>query len=153
MMKYHTLSILVITVFAAFFSHAAWAACEVDVEVGDNLQYSTDVIEVDADCESVTINLTHTGSLPAEAMGHNWVLSADSDFKDIANAGMSAGLEQDYLPADDERILAATEIIGGGESTSVSFSLDGLDPDGSYTYFCSFPGHWAAMNGAFRIVQ
>ena len=152
-MKYDTLSILVITLFAAFFSHTARAACDIDVEVGDNLEYSTDVIEVDADCESVTINLTHTGSLPAEAMGHNWVLSADSDFKDIANAGMSAGLEQDYLPADDERIIAATEVVGGGESTSISFSLDGLDPEGSYTYFCSFPGHWAAMNGTFRILQ
>lgn len=151
-MRYQPLSILVITVFAAFLSHAARAACEVDVEVGDNLEYSTDVIEVDADCASVTINLAHTGSLPAEAMGHNWVLSAASDFKAIANAGMSAGLEQDYLPADDERILAATEIVGGGESTSISFSLEGLDPDGSYTYFCSFPGHWAAMNATFRIV-
>ena len=152
-MKYHTLSVLVIAVFAAFFSHAARAACDIDVEVGDNLEFSTDVIEVDADCESVTINLTHTGSLPAEAMGHNWVLSAESDFKDIANAGMSAGLEQDYLPADDDRIIAATEVVGGGESTNVSFSLDGLEPDGAYTYFCSFPGHWAAMNGTFRIRQ
>jgi len=152
-MKYPARSIVVTGFFAAFFSHAAWATCDVDVEVGDNLQYSTDVIEVDADCESVTINLTHSGSLPAEAMGHNWVLSAKSDFKDIANAGISAGLEQDYLPADDERILAATEVIGGGESTSISFSIDGLDPQGSYSYFCSFPGHWAAMNGTFRILQ
>ena len=153
MMKYQTLSVLLITVFAACFSHAVRAACEVVVEVGDNLEYSKDVIEVDADCESVTINLTHTGTLPPEAMGHNWVLSAESDFKDIANAGMSAGLEQDYLPADDDRIIAATEVVGGGESTSISFSIDGLEPDGAYTYFCSFPGHWAAMNGTFRILQ
>jgi len=152
-MKYTARSIVIASGFAAFFSHAAWADCEFDIEVGDTLQYSTDVIEVDADCETVTVNLTHTGSLPAEAMGHNWVLSAESDFKDIANAGMSAGFEQGYLPADDERILAATEIIGGGASTSISFSIDGLDPEGSYSFFCSFPGHWAAMNGTFRILQ
>ena len=96
----------------------------------------------------MTINLTHTGNLPAVAMGHNWVLSATADFKAVASAGMAVGLEQDYLPAEDDRILAATSIIGGGESTSTSFSIDSLDPDGSYTFFCSFPGHSAVMNGS-----
>jgi len=132
-------------------SPPALAACEFDVEAGDTLQFSTDVIEVDGDCESVKISLTHTGKLPAAAMGHNWVLSADSDFQAIANAGMSAGLDQNYLPPGDERIIAATDVIGGGESTSIEFSVNDLDPDGSYTFFCSFPGHWAAMKGEFRL--
>lgn len=144
--------VLVLATSGLLFSPVAQAACEFDIEVGDTLQYSTDVIEADADCESVTINLKHTGQLPAAAMGHNWVLSADSDFQAIANAGMSAGLEQDYLPPDDERVLAATEVIGGGESTRIEFSIDALDPDGSYTFFCSFPGHWAAMKGTFRLI-
>jgi len=145
-------SILAVAAGAALFSPAAQAACEFDIEVGDTLQYSTDVIEADADCESITIHLTHTGKLPAAAMGHNWVLSADSDFRAVANAGMASGLEQDYLPPDDERVLAATEVIGGGESTRIEFSIDALDPDGSYTFFCSFPGHWAAMKGTFRLI-
>jgi len=144
--------VLVLATSGLLFSPVAQAACEFDIEVGDTLQYSTDVIEADADCESVTINLKHTGQLPAAAMGHNWVLGADSDFQAIANAGMSAGLEQDYLPPDDERVLAATEVIGGGESTRIEFSIDALDPDGSYTFFCSFPGHWAAMKGTFRLI-
>jgi azurin len=131
---------------------AASAACEIDVEVGDNLEFSTDSIEVEASCETVTINLAHTGNLPEVAMGHNWVLAAESDVDAIANAGIAAGLEQDYLPPDDERILAATEIIGGGESTSISFSIDSLDPDGSYLFFCSFPGHAAVMRGPFNIL-
>lgn len=147
----HVLSIAALAFAAFFFSPAALAACEIDVEVGDALAYNKDVIEVDGDCEQVTINLTHTGQLPAQAMGHNWVLSASSDFKDIANAGMSAGLEQNYLPSDDDRIIAATDIVGGGESTSVTFSLDQVDPDGSYTFFCSFPGHWSVMNGTFLV--
>jgi len=137
---------------ALFFSPATLAACEIDVAVGDSLQFSKEKIEVESTCERVTVNLEHTGNLPAEAMGHNWVLSADADAKAIVQAGMKAGLENEYLPANDDRIIAATEIIGGGESTSVSFSIDDLDPSGSYTFFCSFPGHYPAMSGSFEII-
>jgi len=48
-------------------------------------------------------------------------------------------------------VLAATEVIGGGESTTITFSLDALDPAGDYQFFCSFPGHYGLMKGAFRI--
>ena len=142
----------VLAVFGLVLSSVAFADCEIDVEVGDSLQFSTPEIEVEASCESVTVNLTHTGQLPAIAMGHNWVLSTDADYEAIAIAGMAAGLEGNYLPADDDRIIAATPIIGGGESTNVSFSIAWLDAGESYTFFCSFPGHWSVMKGNFRIV-
>jgi len=150
-MRNSCLQPIALAVGVLFLSPVAVAACEIDIEAGDSLAFSKGVIEVDADCESVTIELTHTGTLPEAAMGHNWVLSASDDFKGIANAGMSGGLEQNYLPADDDRIIAATEIVGGGESTGVTFSIDRLDPEGSYTFFCSFPGHWSVMNGTFLL--
>lgn len=140
------------TLLPLLLANGAFAACEFDVEVGDSLQFSVSEIEVEASCESVTINLTHTGQLPAAAMGHNWVLTTDADFQDVATAGMGVGLEGNYVPSDDDRVIAATEIIGGGESTSVSFAIGDLDAAGSYTFFCSFPGHWSIMKGSFRIV-
>ena len=142
----------VLALLGLFLSNVAIAECEINVDVGDSLEFSTDSIEVEASCDKVTVNLNHTGELPAIAMGHNWVLSADADFEAIATAGQSAGLEGNYLPADDERIIAATRIIGGGESTSVSFSIAGLNSGESYTFFCSFPGHWTVMKGSFSIV-
>ena len=129
----------------------AFAACEFDVGVGDTLVYDTESIEVDASCDSVTINLTHSGALPAAAMGHNWVLAASADVDALATAGMASGLEGNYLPADDDRIIASTKIIGGGESTTLTFSVAELDKAGDYTFFCSFPGHWAVMRGAFKL--
>ncbi|NKI35371.1 azurin [Wenzhouxiangella sp. XN79A] len=141
-----------IALLAAAFSPAAFAACDIEIAAGDNLAFDRDVIEVDASCETVTVTLTHTGSLPAAAMGHNWVLSRTADYQDIGTAGMSAGLEQDYLPPGDDRVIAATRIIGGGETAEVSFSLEDLDPDGDYTFFCSFPGHWGVMKGKFRLL-
>ena len=48
--------------------------------------------------------------------------------------------------------LAATTVIGGGQETSVSFSIDSLVVGDGYTFFCSFPGHYAIMKGAFKVI-
>ncbi len=109
-------------------------------------------ISVETTCETVNITLSHTGNLPVEAMGHNWVLSKESEYQAIAMAGMSTGVVGNYLPDGDERIIAATKLIGGGEETSLSFSIANLDSSQAYAFFCSFPGHWGVMKGVFKIV-
>ncbi|MFN2329629.1 MAG: azurin [Chromatocurvus sp.] len=126
----------------------AGTSCEFEVEVGDNLQYSVSQIAAPAACSEFTITLSHTGQLPANAMGHNWVLVPKGAGPDIAKAGISKGLDGNYL-ADDDRIIAATEVIGGGESTRITFALEGLA--GDYTYICTYPGHGAAMIGTFTV--
>ncbi len=60
---------------------------------------------------------------------------------------MKAGKEQEYVPADDDRVIAHTSMIGGGETTSVRFDTSNLESGGDYTFFCSFPGHYGMMNG------
>ena len=116
------------------------------------MQFNTMAMEAPSSCAEITVTLVHTGNLPKEAMGHNWVLTTDSDFMPVAQAGMGAGLANNYLPPGDDRVIAATNIIGGGESTSVTFSTSGLAAGQSYTYFCSFVGHWAVMKGSFKLV-
>ena len=64
----------------------------------------------------------------------------------IATAGMSAGAAADYLPAGDKRVIAHTPLVGGGASTSASFPGNALKA-GDYSFFCSFPGHFALMKG------
>ena len=63
---------------------------------------------------------------------------------------MSAGADNNYLPKDDPRVLAHTKLVGGGESTSVTFKTDGLAGK-DLTFFCSFPGHFAMMKGTFKV--
>ena len=60
---------------------------------------------------------------------------------------MSAGLPNNYVPKDDKRIIAHTKVVGGGESTSITFPTSSLKKGGDYTFFCSFPGHWSVMKG------
>ena len=62
-------------------------------------------------------------------------------------AGMKAPIADSHLPKGDARVLAATKIIGGGQSTSVTFPTSKLTKGGDYSFFCSFPGHFGLMKG------
>jgi azurin len=145
------INLSVLVALAFMHAQAAFAACEFDIEVGDGLWFSAKEMVVDSSCPHVTVNLSHTGQLPVNAMGHNWVLSKTADVQAIANDGLAVGVGQGYLTPDDSRVIAATKMIGGGESASVTFTLEGVDAQGDYQFFCSFPGHWGAMKGAFVV--
>ena len=127
------------------------AACTFDVEVGDYLKFSAADMTVEKSCESITVNLTHAGSLPANVMGHNWVLAASNDVDAVAADGMQAGLDAKYVKADDSRVLAVSAVVGGGETTSVNFSTTDLTAGGDYMFFCSVPGHSYNMRGMFVV--
>lgn len=104
-------------------------------------------LKVAADCTEVVLTLKHVGKLPKETMGHNWVLAKSADFQALANAGIAAGIAKDYIPAGDKRVIASTKLVGGGQSTLVKFSTSQLTKGGDYTFYCSFPGHYALMKG------
>lgn len=123
--------------------------CNLAIEGNDLMKYNVTELKVGADCTDVELTLKHVGKLPKQTMGHNWVLTQTTDYTAVANAGMAAGLDKDYLPVDDKRIIAHTKVIGGGESTSVKFPVSKLTKGGDYTFFCSFPGHYGLMRGKF----
>lgn len=127
------------------------AECSATVDSTDQMMYDVKAIEIDKSCKSFTVNLTHSGNLPKNVMGHNWVLTKESDMSAVASEGMAAGIDKEYLKADDARILAHTRIIGGGEKDSVTFDVSKLDPAEKYQFFCTFPGHIAMMKGAVTL--
>lgn len=135
---------------AALGSEAHAQECTLVVEGNDQIQFVQTEMRVSASCDEVTVTLKHIGQLAANIMGHNWVLTTTADFQAVAQEGQSAG-PPDFLPADDDRIIAATAVIGGGEEVSITFDISELEPGGDYTYFCSFPGHFVLMNGKFII--
>ncbi|HMN35484.1 MAG TPA: azurin [Chiayiivirga sp.] len=121
--------------------------CELSIDSTDQMTFSAKELSVGADCTEVKLTLHHVGKLAKNVMGHNWVLTKTADYQPVAQDGMKAGLDADYLKADDDRIIAHTALIGGGETTSVTFPVSKLEKGGDYTFFCSFPGHWAVMHG------
>ncbi|MGQ7247739.1 azurin [Halomonas sp. V046] len=125
-------------------------ACSMTISSNDQMQFDKSELSVPASCETVSLTLEHAGTMDKTVMGHNWVLAGTDDYEEIAKAGMQAGLDNQYLPPDDERILAATDVIGGGESTTIEFSTDALEGR-DLTFFCSFPGHYSMMKGSFTV--
>ena len=136
--------------WAGFYGTAWGQECSQTIEGNDLIQYSAAEIRVSADCDEVTITLRHVGQLPANVMGHNWVLTTTADYTTVASAAQAAG-PPNYVPEGDPRIIGASNMIGGGEEASVTFDISGLEPGGDYTYFCSFPGHNVLMNGKFIV--
>lgn len=130
---------------------AAVTGCSVAIEGNDMMKFNVSSITVPASCSEFTINLTHVGRLPVAAMGHNVVIAATSDMAGVAADGISAGASAGYVKAGDSRIIAATELVGGGESTSVTFDVSKIKDGGPYEFFCSFPGHAALMKGSISI--
>ena len=130
-----------------FAAPATAKTCELTITGNDQMQYNKSELVVGADCDEVKLTLEHVGEMSVDQMGHNVVVAATGDYKAVAQAGTQAGKEQDYVPAGDDRVIAHTAMIGGGETTSVRFDTSELEAGGDYTFFCSFPGHYGIMNG------
>lgn len=121
--------------------------CTIDLKGSDEMKFDQQSVTVSSKCETVTIKLQHVGKLPEQSMGHNVVISPTAFFQAAAQDGMKAGPQNNYVQPNDERVIAFTEVIGGGESTSATFPGSKLKAGEAYTFYCSFPGHWAIMKG------
>ncbi|MCC4634560.1 azurin [Xanthomonas dyei] len=130
---------------------SAWArTCAVTITGNDQMKFDQSAITIAPDCTQVDVTLKHAGKMAATVMGHNWVLTKSADFQAVANAGVRSTIADSYLPKADARVIAHTKVVGGGESTTVSFATSKLTKGGAYTFFCSFPGHWAMMKGTLK---
>lgn len=119
--------------------------CDVKIEGSDAMSYNTKSISL-AGCTDVKLSLKHTGKLPKAAMGHNVVIAAESDMKNVIADATKAGPAKDYTPTG-KGVVVATKLIGGGESTEVTFPTSKLKKGTKYKFFCTFPGHSAVMVG------
>lgn len=139
----------------AGLSANAFAAnnCTVKLAGNDAMQYDLKTATVSASCPTITIELTHTGKMPVTAMGHNVVISQTVLYQAIANDGLKAGAAANYVPKNDARVIAATSLVGGGQSTKTTFPGSRLKAGGDYAFFCSFPGHAALMRGKLVVVK
>ena len=127
------------------------AECKVTVDSTDQMSFNTKAIEIDKSCKTFTVELTHSGSLPKNVMGHNLVISTEADMQPIATDGLAAGIDKNYLKDGDTRVIAHTKISGAGEKDAVTFDVSKLKADEKYGFFCSFPGHISMMKGTITL--
>ncbi|MEP2447676.1 MAG: azurin [Balneola sp.] len=133
--------------FSTATNPATNVATEITIEANDRMQFDTKEISVKAG-EKITLTLKHVGKLPKQAMGHNWVLLKEGVVvKDFAMEAMKAK-DNDYLPKDSKDVIVATELLGGGETDTITFEAPAK---GTYTFICTFPGHYGIMQGTFVV--
>ncbi|MFD2551752.1 azurin [Bizionia sediminis] len=118
------------------------------IESNDQMKYNMSEIRVKAG-QKVKLTLKHVGKMKKEVMGHNWVLlTQDADVAAVGQAGAMAA-DNDYIPADmTDKIIAYTKMIGGGQSDTIEFEAPA---PGTYSFMCTFPGHYALMKGTFIV--
>lgn len=120
---------------------------EVMLTGNDQMRFNLSEIRVDAG-DKVKLTLKHIGKLGVEVMGHNFVLlKPDVDRNEFAKAAVDAK-DNDYIPEGTDDVIVHTEMIGGGQQTTIEFDAP---EKGTYEFICSFPGHVALMNGKFIV--
>lgn len=102
--------------------------------------------------EEIRITLRTVSNLPPTAMSHNMVfLTLDADSDAFARASLQAR-DNDYIAPDyEDWVIAATAMLGDGESDTITFTAP--DEAGDYDFICSFPGHYSGGMTGTLLVQ
>ena len=143
--------LLAVAVLGLFASPLMAAECATTIEGNDMMQFNLKTITVPKSCKSFEVTLKHVGKMPVTAMGHNWVLSKAADENGVVMDGAKAGAANGYEKPGDTRIIAATKLIGGGETASTKFDVAKLAAGEKYAFFCTFPGHAMMMKGTLTL--
>ncbi|MBI1316845.1 azurin [bacterium] len=115
------------------------------IEANDQMKYNLEMIEVQAG-EAIQLTLVNVGSMPVEAMGHNWTLLAkDVDADAYAMEAMKYKDNGYQVPDQTDNVLITTKILGPGEEETIAFTVP-TEP-GPYKFLCTFPGHYGSMKG------
>ncbi|WP_310993553.1 azurin [Aequorivita marina] len=120
----------------------------VTIEGNDQMKFNKSEIRVKAG-QKVKLTLKHVGKMKKAVMGHNWaLLTQDADIATVGQAAATAA-DNDYIPADmTDKFIVHTKMLGGGESDTIEFEAPA---PGTYTFMCTFPGHYALMQGKFIV--
>ena len=141
-----------VILFALVFSSNVYAACSLEMSSGDLLKFNKRTLTIDSTCSKFTIYFKHEGTMAVKTFGHNVVIVETKNFDKVkSKVDMKLGEESGYLPEMSE-IIAKTAIVGGGSDTSVTIDATNLSKDSEYMFFCSFPGHYGAMQGPIKVI-
>ena len=136
------------TALVAGASSASAAPRVIEISANDQMKFSVTALQAKAG-EELKIVMTNLGTLPKEAMGHNFVLlQAGTDIATFATAAMMAK-DTDYVPASmKDKVIASTPVLGPKKSAEIVIKAPA---PGEYPFICSFPGHYAMMKGTLTV--
>ncbi|NBC85076.1 MAG: hypothetical protein GVY25_02670 [Bacteroidetes bacterium] len=130
-------------------SAATEAVSEVTIKpAGNQMKYEQEDFTVEAGSE---VMLTFDNVSTSAAMKHNVVILTGTGEDMVQRVGTAAlqAAENEYIPEDDA-VLAATDLADPGETVTMTFTAP--SEPGTYTYICTFPGHYMMMQGTMTVV-
>jgi azurin len=145
-MKTFTIALL----SAALLQFASAQDAKIEITGNDQMQFNVKAFEV-TEGQKVVLSFKHIGQLPAVAMGHNVVILKAGTAVPAFATKCAPARDTDYIPQDEEskkEIIAYTKMLGGGESDEITFTAPA---PGEYPFICSFPGHFAIMQGVMTV--
>jgi azurin len=128
----------------------AQAPRTIDIVATDDMKWNMPRITAKPG-EALRIKLTSKGVIPKVAMAHNFVLlKLGTNAQKFIDAGAADRATDFIAPAMKDQVLAASRFAGPGETVYVNFKAPAKA--GSYTYLCTFSGHFqAGMKGTLVV--
>ena len=137
-------------VIAAVYSLSAQTPRTIEIEANDTMKWNVTRITAKPG-EALRIKLTSKGVIPKVAMAHNFVLlAAGTVAQKFIDAGAADRATDFISPKLRAQVLAASRFAGPGETVYINFKAPAKP--GSYTYLCTFSGHFqAGMKGTLVV--
>ena len=144
-------TLLAVGAFLAVGASAASAAPrEIVITGNDSMKFNVTKFEVTAG-EEIKIVFQNVGTMPKQAMGHNFVLlKKGANAQAYATAALKAAATE-YIPAAlADQVIGHTKLLGPKQKDEFVFTAP--SEAGDYTYLCSFPAHFVAgMKGVMTV--
>jgi azurin len=109
-----------------------------------DMSFDTKELKVKAG-SNVKINLNNAGT--DETMLHNIVFVKEGTEKEVAMEGLNMK-DQGYFNAANANVIAGSTVSKPGEMVTIEFTAPEA---GTYSYICSYPGHWQKMRGVLIV--
>jgi len=109
-------------------------------ETPEQMKFDQDTLFVTQDA---LVNLTLINESTNLNSVHNFVLTTNGMYKEVAMAGAKIGPTGNYIP-ESKHVLAYTPIARPGQTITTEFKAP---PPGTYDFVCTYPDHLYTMHG------
>lgn len=112
----------------------------------EEIKFDQDTLEVPA---GALVNFTLINEGTELTMIHNFVLTTQNKYREVAVAGAKVSSPKNYVPAS-KHVITATPLALPGQTVQHEFEAP---PAGVYSFVCTYPDHWAKMHGTFIVTE
>ena len=89
--------------------------------------------------------------LNPDVIPHNLLIVEPGSKAEIGNQAIAMGADAVKKAPTNSKILHGTKMLEAGQKETLEFNAP--SKPGDYEFICTFPGHWAVMNGVMKVTE